>query len=121
MRLPPGDESLQPVAVGAAEEVTNPSKPLMERIALGDSAAMTCRNLVADLPKNSVLRTDQTVNYGAGSLPDPFLSRPSGRDKIGGPAHSPIYPSYSICTAYSLHSTNRFVLSAATGDYGLAL
>ena len=40
VQFPPGDESLQPVAVGAAEEVTNPSKPLMERIALGDSASM---------------------------------------------------------------------------------
>ncbi len=40
VQVPPGDESLQPVAVGAAEEVTNPSKPLMERIALGDSASM---------------------------------------------------------------------------------
>ncbi len=40
VQFPPGDESLQPVAVGAAEEVTNSSKPLMERIALGDSASM---------------------------------------------------------------------------------
>ena len=29
VQFPPGDESLQPEAVGAAEEVTNPSKPLM--------------------------------------------------------------------------------------------
>ncbi len=40
VQFPPGDESLQSVAVGAAEEVTNPSKPFMERIALGDSASM---------------------------------------------------------------------------------
>ena len=40
VQFPPGDESLQPEAVGAAEEVTNPSKPLMYRIALGDSASM---------------------------------------------------------------------------------
>jgi len=29
---------LQPLAIGAAEEVTNPSKPLVKRIASGDSA-----------------------------------------------------------------------------------
>ena len=29
VQLPPGDGSLQPVAIGAAEEVTNPSKPSM--------------------------------------------------------------------------------------------
>ncbi len=40
VQFPPGDGSLQPVAVGAAEEVTIPSKPLMERIALGDPASM---------------------------------------------------------------------------------
>ena len=40
MQFPPGDESLQLVAVGAAAEVTNPSKPLMEPIALCDSASM---------------------------------------------------------------------------------
>jgi len=31
--------SLQPVAIGAAVEVTKPSKPSMERVALGDSAS----------------------------------------------------------------------------------
>jgi hypothetical protein len=40
VQFPPGDGSLQPVAIGAAEEVTSPSKPLMKRIALGDSANM---------------------------------------------------------------------------------
>jgi len=40
VRNPPGDGSLQPVAIGALEEVTNPTKPLMERIALGDSASV---------------------------------------------------------------------------------
>ncbi len=40
VQFPPGDGSFQPVAIGAAEEVTNPSKPLMERIALGDPASM---------------------------------------------------------------------------------
>ena len=40
VQFPPGDGSFQPVAVGAEEEVTNPSKPLMKRIALGDSANM---------------------------------------------------------------------------------
>jgi len=29
VQIPPGDGSLQPEAVGATEEVTNPSKPLM--------------------------------------------------------------------------------------------
>ncbi len=29
VQFPSGDGSLQPVAIGAAEEVTNPSKPLM--------------------------------------------------------------------------------------------
>jgi hypothetical protein len=29
VQIPPGDGSLQPEAVGAMEEVTNPSKPLM--------------------------------------------------------------------------------------------
>jgi len=29
VRIPPGDGSLQPGAIGAAGEVTNPSKPLM--------------------------------------------------------------------------------------------
>ena len=40
VQFPPSDGSVQPVAVGTEEEVTNPSKPLMERIALGDSASM---------------------------------------------------------------------------------
>jgi hypothetical protein len=40
VRIPPGDGLLQPEAVGAAEEVTNPSKPLMKRVALGDPASM---------------------------------------------------------------------------------
>ncbi len=31
-RISPGDGSLQPEAIGAAEEVTNPSKPLMKRV-----------------------------------------------------------------------------------------
>ena len=31
VRIPPGDGSFQPEAVGAAEEVTNPSKPLMSK------------------------------------------------------------------------------------------
>jgi hypothetical protein len=29
VQVPPGDGSLQPEAIGAAEEVTNPSKPLV--------------------------------------------------------------------------------------------
>ena len=41
VRSPPGDGSLQPVAIGALEEVTNPTKPLMERIALAIQRA--CR------------------------------------------------------------------------------
>ena len=40
VQFPPSDGSVQSVAVGTEEEVTNPSKPLMERIALGDSASM---------------------------------------------------------------------------------
>ena len=39
VRVPPGNWSLQPVAIGAAVEVTKPSKPSMERIAIGDSAS----------------------------------------------------------------------------------
>ena len=39
VRIPPGNWSLQPVAIGAAVEVTKPSEPSMERIALGDSAS----------------------------------------------------------------------------------
>jgi len=40
VKAPPGNLSLQPEAIGAAVEVTKPSKPSMERIALGDSASM---------------------------------------------------------------------------------
>jgi RNA-directed DNA polymerase len=40
VQSPPGDGSPQPVAIGAWEEVTNPTKPLMERIALGGSASV---------------------------------------------------------------------------------
>ncbi|HEX5731204.1 MAG TPA: hypothetical protein VF131_00100, partial [Blastocatellia bacterium] len=36
VRVPPGNWSLQPEAIGAAVEVTKPSEPSMERIALGD-------------------------------------------------------------------------------------
>jgi hypothetical protein len=39
VQIPPGNWSLQPVAIGAAVEVTKPSKPSMERIASGDSAS----------------------------------------------------------------------------------
>lgn len=37
---PARQESLQPEAVGAAEEATNPSKPSMEGVALGGSASI---------------------------------------------------------------------------------
>ena len=40
VQSPPGDGSPQPVAIGAWEEVTNPTKPLMERIALGGPASV---------------------------------------------------------------------------------
>jgi hypothetical protein len=39
VQIPPGNWSLQPVAIGAAVEVTKPSKPSMERIAFGDPAS----------------------------------------------------------------------------------
>jgi hypothetical protein len=39
VRIPPGSWSLQPVAIGAAVEVTKPSEPSMERVAIGDSAS----------------------------------------------------------------------------------
>ena len=39
MQFPPGKRSLQPVAIGAAVEVTKLPKPSMERVALGDSAS----------------------------------------------------------------------------------
>jgi hypothetical protein len=37
--IPPRQLSLQPVAIGAAMEVTISPEPLMERVALGDSAS----------------------------------------------------------------------------------
>src|SRR6266851_303692 len=39
VQFPPGKRSLQPVAIGAAVEVTKLPKPSMERVALGDSAS----------------------------------------------------------------------------------
>jgi len=39
VQLPPGKGSLQPVAIGAAVEVTKLPKPSMERVASGDSAS----------------------------------------------------------------------------------
>jgi hypothetical protein len=39
VQFPAGYGSFQPEAIEAAEEVTNASKPSMERIALGDSAS----------------------------------------------------------------------------------
>ena len=39
VQFPPGNWSLQPVAIGAAVEVTKLPKPSMERVALGDSAS----------------------------------------------------------------------------------
>ena len=39
VKFPPGNWSLQPVAVGAAVEVTILPKPSMERVALGDLAS----------------------------------------------------------------------------------
>ena len=39
MQFPPGKGLLQPVAIGAAVEVTRPPEPSMERVALGDSAS----------------------------------------------------------------------------------
>ena len=38
VQFPPGKRSLQPVAIGAAVEVTKLPKPSMERVASGDSA-----------------------------------------------------------------------------------
>jgi hypothetical protein len=35
----PGAGSLHPVAIGAVREATKPLKPLMKRVALGDSAS----------------------------------------------------------------------------------
>jgi hypothetical protein len=40
VEVPPGDGSLQPEAIGAAEEVTSPPKPLMERDISGVSASI---------------------------------------------------------------------------------
>ena len=39
VQFPPGKRSLQPVAIGAAVEVTILPKPSMQRVALGDSAS----------------------------------------------------------------------------------
>jgi hypothetical protein len=39
VQFPPGKRSLQPIAIGAAVEVTILPKPSMERVALGDSAS----------------------------------------------------------------------------------
>ena len=58
--------SLQPVAIGAAEEVTNPSKPLMERVAKGDSAsrqAVTCSERRAG-PETSDAEADRASTLG---------------------------------------------------------
>jgi len=38
VRFPPGNLSLQPVAIGAIEEVTNRLKPSVQRVAIGDLA-----------------------------------------------------------------------------------
>ncbi|MDJ0866486.1 MAG: hypothetical protein QNK03_10290, partial [Myxococcota bacterium] len=45
VRIPPGDWSLQPVALGAAVEVTKLSKPSIEEIASGDLGEQAGRNV----------------------------------------------------------------------------
>src|SRR5262249_43598953 len=44
VRLPPGNWSFQPVAIGATEEVTSPSKPLVQRVAWGRLGECAGRN-----------------------------------------------------------------------------
>src|SRR5262249_61873196 len=44
VRLPPGNWSFQPVAIGATEEVTSPSKPLVQRVAGGRLGECAGRN-----------------------------------------------------------------------------
>ena len=56
MRIPRGSWSLQPVAIGAAVEVTKPSKPLMKRTALRRFSEHAGRNVSerrADLEKRN--------------------------------------------------------------------
>ena len=56
MQFPPGNWSLQPVAIGAAVEVTKPSKPLMKRIAFRRFSEHVGRNASerrADLEKRN--------------------------------------------------------------------
>ena len=67
MQLPPGNWSLQPVATGAAEEVTNLSKPLVQRVASGDSASMQAGTRVnAEQAPKRAMRKPTRLNYGEG-------------------------------------------------------
>ena len=59
--------SLQPVATGASGEATNSTKPLVERVATGDSASMQVVTRVnAEQASRRVMRTPTLLNLGEG-------------------------------------------------------
>ena len=67
VQIPPGNWSLQPVAIGAAVEVTKPSEPSMERIALGDSASKQGVTRVnAEQASKSITWTPTRLHNGEG-------------------------------------------------------
>src|SRR5260370_16100336 len=71
VQFPPGKRSLQPVAIGAAVEVTILPKPSMERVALGDSTskqAVTSVNAEQDSKREmweaTELRAGESLRHG---------------------------------------------------------
>lgn len=67
VRIPPGSWSLQPVAIGAAVEATKPSEPLIQRVALGDSASMQAETRVnAEQASKQGLWEPTRLEFGEG-------------------------------------------------------
>ena len=67
MRFPPGNWSLQPVAIGAIEEVTNRLKPSVQRVAIGNLASVQAVMRVnAEQASKRVMRKPTRLFNGEG-------------------------------------------------------
>ena len=67
VRIPPGKGSLQPEAIGAAEEVTNLPEPLMEKGRRSDSASMWAVTRVnVEQASKSLMREPTRPDIGEG-------------------------------------------------------
>jgi hypothetical protein len=67
VRIPPGNLSLQPVAIGAVVEVTKLRKPSVQRVVLGDLASVQAvAGADAGQTSKRVMRKPTRLNKGEG-------------------------------------------------------